>query len=64
MSTKSTANFAVGQELLSVGQRVHKPEQLVETIKSKGLDPNQPGLKEYVDVFRSVGVPPHGGMFF
>lgn len=50
-----------GQEILSGGQRVHKPEQLVETIKSKGLDPNQPGLKEYVDVFRSVGVPPHGG---
>lgn len=52
-----------GQEILSGGQRVHKPEQLVETIKSKGLDPDQPGLKEYVDVFRSVGVPPHGGMY-
>jgi len=51
-----------GQEILSGGQRVHKPEELVATIKSKGLDPNQPGLKEYVDVFRSVGVPPHGGM--
>lgn len=50
-----------GQEILSGGQRVNDPEQLVETLKSKGMDPEQPGIKEYVDVFRSVGVPPHGG---
>jgi len=50
-----------GQEILSGGQRLHLPQELEKTIRAKGLDPNQPGLKEYVDVFRSVGVPPHGG---
>lgn len=50
-----------GQEILSGGQRLHLPEDLEKCIKSKGLDPNQPGIKEYVDVFKSVGVPPHGG---
>ena len=50
-----------GQEILSGGQRVHLPHELEKTIRAKGLDPNQPGIKEYVDVFRSVGVPPHGG---
>ena len=53
--------FMRGQEILSGGQRLHLPHELEATIRSKGLDPNQPGLKEYVDVFRSVGVPPHGG---
>lgn len=50
-----------GQEILSGGQRLHLPDQLEEVIRSKGLDPNQPGIKDYVDVFKSVGVPPHGG---
>lgn len=53
--------FMRGQEILSGGQRVHLPHELEATIRSKGLDPNQAGIKEYVDVFRSVGVPPHGG---
>lgn len=50
-----------GQEILSGGQRLHLPEELEKNIRAKGLDPEGPGLKEYVDVFRSVGVPPHGG---
>ncbi|KAH8802891.1 aspartyl-tRNA synthetase-like protein [Xylogone sp. PMI_703] len=50
-----------GQEILSGGQRLHIPAELEAHIRLKGLDPNQPGLKEYVDVFRSAGVPPHGG---
>jgi aspartyl-tRNA synthetase len=50
-----------GQEILSGGQRLHLPKELEATIRAKGLDPNAPGIKEYVDVFRSVGVPPHGG---
>ena len=53
--------FMRGQEILSGGQRLHIPAELEKNIRAKGLDPNQPGLKEYVDVFRSVGVPPHGG---
>jgi aspartyl-tRNA synthetase len=50
-----------GQEILSGGQRLHLPHELENTIRAKGLDPNQTGLKEYVDVFRSAGVRPHGG---
>ena len=50
-----------GQEILSGAQRLHLPNELEASIRSKGLDPNAPGLKEYVDVFKSVGVPPHGG---
>lgn len=50
-----------GQEILSGGQRLHLPDELEDTIRAKGLDPKQPGIKEYVDVFKSVGVPPHGG---
>ncbi|KAI9050278.1 hypothetical protein LZ554_005446 [Drepanopeziza brunnea f. sp. 'monogermtubi'] len=50
-----------GQEILSGGQRLHLPAELEATIRAKGLDPSQPGIKEYVDVFKSVGVPPHGG---
>ncbi|CAD6502090.1 BgTH12-02331 [Blumeria graminis f. sp. triticale] len=50
-----------GQEILSGGQRLHIPSELEANIRAKGLDPNQPGIKEYVDVFKSVGVPPHGG---
>lgn len=50
-----------GQEILSGGQRIHIPAELEASLQSKGLDPNQPGIKEYVDVFKSAGVPPHGG---
>jgi aspartyl-tRNA synthetase len=53
--------FMRGQEILSGGQRLHLPSELEAHLRFKGLDPNQPGIKEYVDVFRSVGVPPHGG---
>lgn len=48
-----------GQEILSGGQRIHDPQQLEANIKAKGVD--LAGLESYVDVFRSVGVPPHGG---
>jgi len=30
-------------------------------MRNKGTNPTDPGLKEYVDVFKSVGCPPHGG---
>jgi aspartyl-tRNA synthetase len=49
-----------GQEILSGGQRLHLPHELEARIRSKGLDPSGT-LKSYVDVFRSAGVPPHGG---
>lgn len=53
--------FMRGQEILSGGQRLHDPAQLEARIRKKGIDPASPGIKEYVDVFRSAGVPPHGG---
>jgi len=53
--------FMRGQEILSGGQRIHVPTELEARLRKKGIDPTSPGIKEYVDVFRSVGVPPHGG---
>ncbi|KAI8682997.1 hypothetical protein LRP88_05034 [Fusarium phalaenopsidis] len=53
--------FMRGQEILSGGQRVHVPETLETRIRKKGIDPTSQGIKEYVDIFRSAGVPPHGG---
>ncbi|KJZ74803.1 hypothetical protein HIM_05920 [Hirsutella minnesotensis 3608] len=53
--------FMRGQEILSGGQRIHDAKVLEARIRKKGIDPASPGIKEYVDVFRSVGVPPHGG---
>jgi aspartyl/asparaginyl-tRNA synthetase len=53
--------FMRGQEILSGGQRIHIPDQLEARIRKKGIDPASSGIKEYVDVFRSAGVPPHGG---
>ncbi|KAK5987913.1 Aspartyl-tRNA synthetase [Cladobotryum mycophilum] len=53
--------FLRGQEILSGGQRINHPEELVERIRSKGVDPESHGIKEYVDVFRQAGCPPHGG---
>ncbi|KAI1337124.1 aspartyl-tRNA synthetase [Xylariaceae sp. FL0016] len=53
--------FMRGQEILSGGQRIHIPELLEARLRRKGIDPASPGIKEYVDVFRSAGVPPHGG---
>ncbi|KAF4457320.1 aspartyl-tRNA synthetase [Fusarium austroafricanum] len=53
--------FMRGQEILSGGQRIHVPETLEARIRTKGIDPKSQGIKEYVDIFRSAGVPPHGG---
>ncbi|KAI2604752.1 aspartyl-tRNA synthetase [Hypoxylon fragiforme] len=53
--------FMRGQEILSGGQRIHIPELLEARLRKKGIDPTSSGIREYVDVFRSAGVPPHGG---
>lgn len=53
--------FMRGQEILSGGQRIHDPDELVARIRQKGVDPASPGIKEYVDVFRQAGCPAHGG---
>lgn len=47
-----------GMEISSGAQRIHKPEMLIEAIKSRGMDPNN--FKFYIDAFR-CGAPPHAG---
>ncbi|KAI0390150.1 aspartyl-tRNA synthetase [Xylariaceae sp. FL0594] len=53
--------FLRGQEVLSGGQRINDPEELEARIRAKGVNPESAGIKEYLSVFRQVGVPPHGG---
>lgn len=53
--------FMRGQEILSGGQRINMPTELEARMRKKGVDPNAQGLKQYVDVFRQGGCPPHGG---
>ncbi|KAK4666128.1 hypothetical protein QC763_406640 [Podospora pseudopauciseta] len=53
--------FLQGQEILSGGQRINHPDELEARIRAKGIDPASPGIDGYVQVFRQVGVPPHGG---
>jgi aspartyl-tRNA synthetase len=53
--------FLRGQEILSGGERICDPDELEGRIRAKDVDPNSPGIKEYVAVFREAGVPPHGG---
>ncbi|KAK4155330.1 aspartyl-tRNA synthetase [Chaetomidium leptoderma] len=53
--------FMRGQEICSGGQRINDPVELEARIRVKGVDPNSPGIKEYVDIFRQAGVPAHGG---
>jgi nondiscriminating aspartyl-tRNA synthetase len=45
-------------ELVTGGQRLHKYEDYVEAIASKGLDPEP--LEGYLEAFK-YGMPPHGG---
>jgi aspartyl-tRNA synthetase len=59
--TNSFDFFMRGQEILSGGQRIHLPAVLEARICKKGIDPSPSGIKEYVDIFKSAGVPPHGG---
>ncbi|KAG7663461.1 DPS1 [[Candida] subhashii] len=52
--------FMRGEEILSGAQRIHDPELLKERIRAHEVDPNVPGLKDYVDAF-SYGCAPHAG---
>lgn len=51
-----------GAEILSGAQRVHNADLLATRMRSMDppINPDAPGLKEYVDSFRA-GCPPHGG---
>lgn len=47
-----------GLELATGGQRIHEYKKLVESIKRRGMNPDD--FSNYLDVFR-YGCPPHGG---
>ena len=34
---------------------------LESRIRAKGIDASSPGIKEYLDLFKSASIPPHGG---
>lgn len=53
--------FMRGQEIMSGGQRINLPAELEARMVRKGVDPKASGLKEYVQVFKQGGCPPHGG---
>lgn len=59
-SSNSFDMFMRGQEICSGAQRVHTYELLVERIQALGMDPQQGGLKDYVNGFK-YGCAPHGG---
>jgi len=48
-----------GVEITTGGQRIHPYEPLVESMRSRGLDPAD--YEGYLEAFRH-GMPPHGGM--
>lgn len=52
--------FMRGEEILSGAQRIHDPELLKERMGVHEVDPNTPGLNDYVDAF-TYGCPPHAG---
>ncbi|GMM35836.1 aspartate--tRNA ligase [Saccharomycopsis crataegensis] len=52
--------FMRGEEILSGAQRVHDPEMLKSRMREFEVDPEGPGLKDYVDAF-TYGCPPHAG---
>jgi nondiscriminating aspartyl-tRNA synthetase len=47
-----------GLEIVSGGQRLHRYDEYVEALRSRGLDPAP--FSGYLDAFR-WGMPPHGG---
>lgn len=56
-----TASFDLlmnGLEVTTGGQRIHQAAMLVESIRSRGLNPES--FASYLEVFR-YGMPPHGG---
>jgi len=57
--TRSFDMLFRGLEMCSGAQRVHDHDELVERLKSKGLDPDK--FEFYLQAFK-YGIPPHGGI--
>lgn len=49
-----------GIELATCPMREHRYDKLVQQMKDKGIDPEHPGFKHYLQAFK-YGLPPHGG---
>jgi len=52
-----------GVEISTAPLREHHYEKLVQQMKDKGIDPEDPGFKYYLQAFKH-GLPPHGGCGF
>ena len=52
-----------GVEISTVPQREHRHKELVEQIKSAGIDPTHPGFAHFLTAMKH-GLPPHGGCGF
>ena len=52
-----------GLEIATCPQREHHYEKMIEQMKAKGLDPEHPGYKYYLQAFKH-GLPAHGGCGF
>lgn len=54
--------FMRGQEICSGAQRIHSAEFLKQRMRAMDppVDPESPGMRDYVAAFR-YGCPPHGG---
>jgi aspartyl-tRNA synthetase len=61
--SKSYDIICRGQEVLSGAQRIHNHALLRSEMKRRGLDPDGPGLKEYVESFQYATSPHAGGAF-
>ncbi|MBN1924082.1 MAG: aspartate--tRNA(Asn) ligase [Nanoarchaeota archaeon] len=62
-TTKSFDLLYKGLEITTGSQREHRIETLKKQAEEKGLNPEGPGLKDYIYFFR-YGCPPHGGLGF
>ena len=52
-----------GVEIITLTQREVEYDKLIQQIKNQKLDPNNPGLKHYLDAFK-YGMPDEGGFGF
>lgn len=52
--------FMRGEEILSGAQRIHDPVLLEQRIKEHEVNPDIPGMREYIDAF-TYGCAPHAG---
>jgi len=59
--TVTTADLLFrGIEIATCPMREHHYDKLVEQMREKGIDPDHPGFKYYLQAFK-YGLPPHGG---